>query len=272
MSESACLEFLRWALPRLDLDVKGFRRVRRQVCRRIVRRCEALGVDGFAGYRRHVEAHAEEWPVLFDLCLVHVSRFFRDRRLFETLADHTLPLIAQQAGQAGRSVRIWSAGCAAGEEPYSLALIWNMTVRGRHPALALELIASEMDPAALARAQRGCYARSSLKELPVAWQQTAFDAEADGLCLREEHRRLVQFRRDDLRFEMPDGPFDLILCRNLVFTYFAAGLRQSVADRLIQRLRSGGLLAIGAHERLDPHELGLVPSPDAAGMFRRPGS
>jgi chemotaxis protein methyltransferase CheR len=257
-----CELLLRWALPRLALEARGFRRVRGQVCKRIVRRCAELGLGGFADYRRHLETHTEEWSVLDQLCRVHVSRFFRDRAVFEALRDAVLPALARAARERGeRVLRVWSAGCAAGEEPYTLAIIWRLALAPQFPDLTLELLATDVDEGALARARRACYLPSSLKELPRAWREAAFTAGDGALCLREEVRAMVELRCEDVRVTLPERRFDLVLCRNSVFTYFAPELRARVAAQVLERLRPGGLLVIGARERpegvtgLRPHPL-----------------
>jgi chemotaxis protein methyltransferase CheR len=270
VNKTACLAFLGWALPRLELDKQGYRRVWPQVCKRLVRRCEALGLAGFASYQRYLEAHPDEWPVLHDLCLVHISRFFRDRRVFEILRDEILPAIAHEARGHNRPVRIWSAGCAAGEEPYTMAMMWNLCLRPHFPELAFAVVATDVEEAALIRAATACYSGSSLKELPPSWQQQAFEPQGRLFQVRPEHRRPVEFHRQDLRTTMPPGPFDLVLCRNAVFTYFVPALRDAVARQLVDRLRPGGYVLVGAHERLDPESLGLLACPGHRELFRRP--
>ncbi|MHC4548581.1 MAG: CheR family methyltransferase [Planctomycetota bacterium] len=239
MRDAECVEFLQWALPRLRLRWRGFRRVRRQVCRRIRRRCRDLGLPDLAAYRAHLESEPDEWPRLDALCHITISRFFRDRRLFDLLAGEVLPALAAQQ----EKVRCWCAGCASGEEPYSLALAGH--------GLPLEILATDRDPTMLARARAARYGPSSLKGLPDAWRERAFTA--DG-ALRPEYRENVRFACEDLRAQMPAGPFQLVCCRYLAFTYFDDALQREVLDGLRGRLGPGGLLALGRHEQLPDHE------------------
>src|SRR4051794_9479238 len=113
MRDLDCLDLLRWAAAQFGLRFDGFRRVRGQVCKRLARRIVALGLDGPSAYPAFVAAHPEERAVLDGLCRVHVSRFYRDRAVFDALRDRVLPGLATAAGR--RSLRVWSAGCAAGE-------------------------------------------------------------------------------------------------------------------------------------------------------------
>jgi len=273
MGDPACVQFLQWALPRLDLRWLGYRRVRKQVCKRLGRRLHALALGDLGDYRRYLDGHAEEWHVLEGLCRISISRFHRDRAVFAALADRILPALAAEAGCGGRDrLLVWSAGCAGGEEPYTLALAWRLAVAPRIPGVELTIVATDADPQAILRARRGCYRPSSLKELPLSWRAAAFEARGELLCLREDLRGPVELRCEDLRTTMPDGPFDLILCRNVVFTYFDAPLRERAALKMVGRLREGGVLVIGAHEELGQAApaLGLVPDPEApAGIWIR---
>src|SRR5215218_3800261 len=110
MRDSECVAFLQWALPRLGLRWAGFRRVRRQVCRRIVRRAAELGLPSLDAYRAHLDAHPGEWEVLRSLTPVTISRFGRDRGVFGALERDVLPALADAAHAAGRDrLRVWSA-------------------------------------------------------------------------------------------------------------------------------------------------------------------
>lgn len=204
MRDSDCVDFLRWALPRLRLRWEGFRRVRRQVCRRVARRLRELDLADPDAYRAHLESHADEWAVLDSLCTASVSRFQRDRAVFEALAADVLPRLAEAAEAAGRhTLRCWSAGCASGEEPYSLAILWSLELARAHPALRLCILATDVDAALLSRAERGVYPASSLRELPAAWRAAAFEPLTDGFALRPRFRVGVELRRADLRGPAP---------------------------------------------------------------------
>jgi chemotaxis protein methyltransferase CheR len=266
--DGGCDPFLQWALPRIELHWQGFRRVRRQVCRRVGRRLLELGLGGFAAYQRHLEQHPEEWSVLRELCLVHISRFWRDRAVFEGLRQSVLPALAEAARRRDdRTVRVWSAGCAAGEEPYTVAMLWKDAVQPRFAEVTLFLLATDTNEGALTRARAACYKPSSLKEVPPELRRMAFATEGGLCCLREEIRSLVQLRRQDITTELPEGPFDLILCRNSAFTYFAPPLRERIARQLLERLRSGGVLVLGRHERPDGTALGLRAHPQCPSAY-----
>jgi chemotaxis protein methyltransferase CheR len=265
-SDTSCVEFLQWALPRLGLRWAGFRTVRRQVCRRLRRRLDALGLASLDAYRAYLEARPEEWAVLEALTPITISRFYRDRAVFQQLEHAVLPTLA---GAERDSVVAWSAGCASGEEPYTLGLLWHETVAARFPGVRLEILATDVDPAMLRRAREATYERSSLRELPMPWRERGFLRRGGRYVLRAEHRRVVTVRRHELRGPAPAGPFDLVLCRNLAFTYFGCELQHHVVGELVRVLRPGGALVIGVHEELPDSAPELQPWPDARAVYRR---
>jgi chemotaxis protein methyltransferase CheR len=252
---------LRWA---------GFRRVRRQVCKRLGRRMAELGLGSADEYRSFLGSHPGEWPLLDSLCWISISRFFRDRIVFEALGRTLLPALARTAAQRGDAIlRAWSAGCASGEEPYSLKLVWELEVRPRHPGLDLQITATDADPNLLRRARRGCYAGSSLKELPRGWRERCFRRIDSLYALRPQFREGIEFRCEDVRRRWPGGPFDLVLCRNLAFTYFAPALQAEVLSRIRERLVRGGALIVGGHEVLPHPTPGFVRAESPRGVYHR---
>lgn len=265
MSDAECVEFLRWALPRLGMRWPGFRRVRRQVCRRLARRVRALGLDDLAAYRRLLGVRPAEWEVLDGLCRIPISRFLRDRGVWDALAQQVLPDLASRGG----ALRAWSAGCASGEEPYSLAILWELVLVQSSDEAALAIVGTDADPYLVERARRGVFGESSLREVPAALREAAFERDGAGFRVREPVRRRVTFLCQDLRRSAPDGRFELVLCRNLAFTYFDAPTRDRVLARLAAHTAPGGALVIGAHEALPPGAAGFEPWRGARGVHRR---
>lgn len=250
MNDADCVEFLQWALPRLRMRWAGFRKVRGQVCKRIGRRLKELGLGDIDAYRSYLDKHSEEWEILDGLCRITISRFHRDRKVFECLRDSVLPDLAQATQAAGGTLRIWSAGCASGEEPYTISILWHTFLEKRFPDITVEIIATDTEPKLLERAKTGHYNTSSLKELAPDIMEAAFETSERGLCLNTKYRHGVVFLLSDIRSDMPQGPFALILCRNLVFTYFDAEMQRDLLEGMIDRLITGGALVIGGHESL----------------------
>jgi chemotaxis protein methyltransferase CheR len=166
-----------------------------------------------------------------------------------------------------REARIWSAGCASGEEPYTLKVLWNLEVRPRFSDASLDLIATDMDETLLDRARRACYPAASLRELPPELIAGAFTEGNGCRCLRPAHRQGIQFLRQDVRQEAPPGPFDLVLCRNLAFTYFAGSLQEAVLERIAAALAPQGVLVIGGHEHLPGSTVRWRPTGGSRTLF-----
>ena len=268
MKDVECVEFLQWALPRLRLRWAGFRRVRRQVCRRLERRIGDLGLPGVDAYRAYLESTPDEWRRLDALCQVTVSRFYRDRGVFELLERCVLPELARDAAAREATVAAWSAGCASGEEPYSLVLAWERAIRPAFPEVTLDVLASDADETMVRRARAAAYGKSSLRDMPEAWRRE-FVHRGDRYYLRPRVRRLVTTMRHDVRDPPPGGPFDLVLCRNLAFTYFDSGLQREVLRNLGGALRKGGVLVVGSHETLPEGAGGFAPVCAQPGVYRR---
>jgi chemotaxis protein methyltransferase CheR len=240
--------FLRWALPHVGLRAEAFHRVKRQAWRRIERRRRALGLPDAGAYRRYLEEHPEEWPYIDEACRITISRVARDRVVWDALVGDVLPRLA-----AGGPIRAWSAGCGAGEEPYTLA------IAAAFGGIAIEIVATDVNEGQLARARVGCYPDGALRELPPAWRDAAF-ASIDGLaCLREPYRHGVRFEVRDVRGAPPEGPFELVLCRNLAFSYLDDPHQRAVAASIHASLRPGGVLVVGLDEVLPAGTPGFAP-------------
>jgi chemotaxis protein methyltransferase CheR len=261
--------FLQWALPRLGLRWQGYRRVRHQVCKRVDHRIRALKVNGVAAYQVYLDEHAGEWATLEALCSIPISRFYRDRAVFDALGEQILPELAERGTtRVPAVVRCWSAGCASGEEPYTVSLLWGQRVQPRYPHTRLIIVATDVDEHLLERARAACYSKSSLRELPSGWIERAFDRR-DGLyCLGGHWKACVEFRHQDIRLEQPAGEFDLILCRNVAFTYFAEPAQRAVFGHIAGRLHTHGFLVVGRHESLPP-DAPFLGAPGALGIFRK---
>jgi chemotaxis protein methyltransferase CheR len=264
VGDAECVSFLQWALPRLHLRWAGFRKVRRQVCKRIGRRILELKLSGVDTYRAYLETHADEWAVLDALCRITISRFHRDRGVFERLEKEILPDLASRA----KTVRCWSIGCASGEEPYTLAILWRLRVQPLHPRVQLRLLATDVDAHLLERARMACYGEGSLHEVPGDLRLRAFTRSHDAYCLREEYRQGVELQLADVRTTMPDERFHLVLCRNIVLTYFEESLQREVLARIEQRILPGGFFVVGRHESL-PDGTHLSPWKPGSSIFVR---
>jgi chemotaxis methyl-accepting protein methylase len=259
--------FLRRACPPLDLEWRKYRR--RAARHRVQARMAALGLTEYEDYLDRLASDPDEAAGLADLMLITVSRFFREAPRWKTLEEQVLPQLLASAGNRP-CLRAWSAGCAGGEEPYTLALLWSATLQAAHPHRKLEILASDIDRSSLERAERAVYHPSSLKEVPAPILKKWFAPNNDHWQLGPGLKASVQFRRQNFLTCPPPGIFDLVLARYLPFTYYRAERRLEAVRRLWQALRPGGALMIGAKEGLGERERQFfAPWPGAEGFFRR---
>lgn len=190
--------------------------------------------------------------------------------MFDRLADTVLPELAAAALTRGASrLAVWSVPCAAGEEPYTLAILWRERLAARFCGLGLRLLGTDVDRDTLARAEAGRYAPSSVKDLPAAWRERWFRPEDGELVLDPAIRADVELRCEDLRATTPDEVFDLVLCRNLVFTYFDLPLQQAVLPTLAARVAPGGGFVTARKERLPGPQPWFEPWLAREGIWRR---
>lgn len=255
--------FLAEVLPSLGLRPIAFNR--RNIRRRIVRRMESQGVHDFGTYLSLLRRDPSEWEAFCPLLTVTISRFFRNRRVFETLSRQILSPLAAK----GNPARAWSAGCASGEEPFTLRIAWE-ELPGPKPRLSV--LATDIDEVCLHRAKEGLFSKSSLREVPRTVAERYFRQEGGQYRLREEMVRSVEFRRHDLLRDSPPGSFDLVLCRNTAFTYFDAPRRIAAIEAIASALLPGGSLAIGRTEKLPPEAAAwFTPAYPPDNIFRRVG-
>jgi chemotaxis protein methyltransferase CheR len=268
--DAAYVQFLQTYLPRLALRWQGFRKVRTHVVKRLKRRLCTLQLPDLAAYAAYLANHAEEWAVLDSLCRISISRFYRDRGVFEALREAVLPTLAQEALARHEScLRCWSAGGAGGEEVYTLKMLWHLCLAPHFPTLPLSIMATDADKHALARARAGRYKWGSIKELPASWIAAGFVHSDTWYVVQDAFREAIDFVKQDIRRELPTGVFHLILCRNVVFTYFTEPVQRDILAQLVARLVPGGVLLVGTHEALPQDGLPLTAYGSQPGIFRR---
>lgn len=270
MQDTDCVRFLQWALPQLQMRWAGFRKVRKQVCKRLTHRLAELGLADIEAYQQHLTRQPDEWHRLDSICRVVVTRYYRDKRVFAELADKVFPQLATTARDSGREVlRAWNIGSASGEEAYTLAILWHQMLALRFPELQLHILGTEIDSHLLDRSHQACYPPGTIKNLPQELRSAAFSQTDGNYCLKPQFRTMVEFRQQDIRTTLPDEMFDLILCRNLVFTYFDLPLQQTILNRMLMRLRPGGWLVVGVHESIPEGASGLDVISERLGLYQR---
>jgi len=270
MEDDQCVRFLQWLLPQLHMRWQGFRKVRKQVCKRIQRRVSELELTDVDAYRQYLLTHTDEWSILDHSCRVTVSRFYRDKVVLEHVRSDVLPELAGAAISVGdTTLRGWSAGCAMGEEAYSLILIWDKTLSIDYPQLDIEIIGSDIDELLLQRATRACYSYGSIKALPDSWLKSAFTQQKTEYCLESRLRNKASFIKQDIRDRLTEGPFHIVFCRNMAFTYFDNALQIVMLDYIRHTLVDGGALVIGGHESLPDGYSGFEQWSKQRAIFRK---
>jgi chemotaxis methyl-accepting protein methylase len=242
----------------------GFRKVRKGVKKRVRRRMVALGCTDTAAYLKLVAASPAEKRACEQLLLVTISRFFRDQRLWRYLQETLLPRLIREFSAP---LRFWSAGCACGEEAYSLAILWALMP----PAPRLELIATDIQAVCLDHAKAGIYTRSSLKELPSDLRERYFSARKGGRQhqILSEELPPIKWQEHNLFDPPPPGPFHLILLRNNLLTYHRGARLAAALKRITAVLTPGGYLIVGTHERFPTLALPLHQDPDLPWLYKR---
>ncbi|MFI4913680.1 MAG: CheR family methyltransferase [Steroidobacterales bacterium] len=217
---------------------------------RLSRRLRRLGIDSFAKYLVRLESDAAEMQQFCNAITTNLTSFFRERHHFEILARKLLPAL-ERRNAASRRIRIWSAGCSTGEEPYSIAMVVAETL-GRLPAWDIRILATDIDSNVLAHARRGLYERGRLEKLDAARITRWFEPQAEGgqyqVC--DEIKRLITFNTLNFMSEWPlKGPFDVIFCRNVII-YFDRDTQRHVLRRMAALQGIGDHLILGHSESL----------------------
>jgi two-component system CheB/CheR fusion protein len=222
------------------------------ILRRLQRRLTATHSESVAAYRQYMTAHPEEEERLVGSLLINVTDFFRDAQMFSYVRDHVLPTLLEAARERHGELRLWSAGCATGEEAYSLAiLVRELLDKQERDHVSARIFATDVDSEAIAFARRGVYPARSLINLPPDVLQRAF-TETDGEYeVVKPIRDLVIFGEHDLGRAAPFRETDLVLCRN-VLMYFTPELQKRSLQAFAFSLREDGFLVLGNAESTRP--------------------
>lgn len=236
---------------------------------RLSRRLRDLGLGDFGSYRKLLDspAGAEERAAFISAVTTNVTSFFREPGHFDVLAE-LVPDFAARA-EGGDRIRIWSAGCSSGEEPYSIA----MTLRAHWPGMDradLRILATDIDPGMVARARRGVYTAQQVGEDPPPLLRQNLNRQGNGgdFAIDPSLKHSLRFEELNLLGPWPfTGLFDVIFCRNVVI-YFDAPTRLGLWRRFAERLRPGGTLFVGHSERVDA-DLETLLEPCGVTQYRR---
>ena len=222
---------------------------------RLARRLRALGLKDFGAYCELLRSDPErELGELASAISTNVTAFFREVHHFEALANEMLPQWLEQKRREGDRLRIWSAGCSSGEEPYSLAMVLAEALERCDRPIDAKILATDLSPAALAAAQKGVYPVERLEGVSAERRKRWFlrgEGEYAGLAsVHPKLRALTTILPLNLLHEWPmQGPFDAIFCRNVVI-YFDQPTKQKLFQRFARLLPAGGPLFLGHSESM----------------------
>src|SRR5215212_6834655 len=230
-------------------DFSGYKRP--TLFRRIGKRMEELGCETYAEYQDYLEVHPEEFVTFFNTVLINVTSFFRDPEAWTFVADEIVPRIIS-GKDPDAPIRIWSAGCASGEEAYTLAMVFGRALGLDAFRSRVKIYATDIDEEALAQARSATYPAKAIEAVPEALRSQYFESTARGLTFRHDLRRALIFGRHDLLKDAPISRLDLLVCRNTLM-YFNADVQRGILDRFRFALEDGGYLFLGRAETLLTH-------------------
>jgi two-component system CheB/CheR fusion protein len=216
--------------------------------RRLRKRMRIVGVDDFDLYLEYLQLHPEEFAALFNTILINVTAFWRDPDVWETLRTNVLPetTVLKHAGP----IRVWSAGCASGQEAYSAAMVLAEILGADGFRERVRIYATDIDEETLAEGRRAAYHENQVQGVPADLREKYFDRNGSKVySVVRELRRAVIFRRHDLIQDAPISRVDLLLCRNTLM-YFNSEAQARIMARFNFSVNPGGHLVLGRAEML----------------------
>ena len=258
------LEFVR---VERNFDFTGYKRS--SLTRRTTKRMRELGIEGYANYLDYLQANAEEFTRLFNTVLINVTSFFRDDETWKYLRESVIPdlLSANRDG----SIRVWSAGCASGEEPFSVAILLAEAMGVEELGKRVKIYATDVDDEALAEARRAEFSDRSVRGVPEELLERYFQPAGQRFSIMKELRRAVIFGRHNLATDAPISKLDMLLCRNTLM-YFSAPLQTYILEGFHFALNPNGFLVLGKSEVMLTRTDRFLPVDLKRRIFRADGA
>jgi two-component system CheB/CheR fusion protein len=246
-------------------DFTGYKRS--SLMRRVDRRMAQVGVGSYTDYLDHLELHGDEFTALFNTILINVTGFFRDSEAWDYLRRDVLPALLA-AKNNGQRLRLWSAGCASGEEAYTLAMVLAELLGPTEFRDRVKIYATDVDEEALAHARHGSYSEREVRGVPPELLERYFDLVGGRYLVRQDLRRAVIFGRNDLVQDAPISRVDVLVCRNTLM-YFTAETQSRILTRFHFALGAAGILLLGKAEMLLSHGALFSPVDLRRRVFQR---
>jgi two-component system, chemotaxis family, CheB/CheR fusion protein len=223
---------------------------RASLLRRVTKRMEAVGIESFEAYYDYLQLHQDEFDALFNTILINVTSFFRDREVWTYMGEQVLPALLEDRKR--ETVRVWSAGCSSGHEPYTIAMLLAEHVGSAALRERVKIYATDVDEEALAEARAAVYSARYLDDVPAAMVAKYFDRNGSEYTVNRDLRRAVIFGRHDLVQDAPISRIDLLVCRNTLM-YFHADAQSRILARFYFAVNPGGYVMLGRAEMLFSH-------------------
>jgi two-component system CheB/CheR fusion protein len=246
-------------------DFTGYKRS--SLVRRVRRRMDQVRIGDYGEYLEYLEVHPEEFTALFNTILINVTQFFRDGEAWDYLRDEVIPLlIAEKAPD--QPIRLWSAGCASGEEAYSLAIVFAETLGVEAFRSRVKIYATDVDDDALMYARQATYSEREIRGLSADIVEKYFEPVGSRYSFRKDLRRSIIFGRNDLVQDAPISRIDLLVCRNTLM-YFDIDTQARILNRFHFALNPDGMLFLGKAEMLLTHRGLFTPVDLNQRVFRK---
>jgi two-component system CheB/CheR fusion protein len=236
-------------------DFHGYKST--SLARRIQKRMAALGIESYGAYQDYLEVHQDEFPILFNTILINVTACFRDPEAWEVIRTAVVPQILADKAHGG-PIRAWSAGCASGEEAYTLAIVLAEVMGLDEFRDRVKIYATDVDEEALTAARHATYTARQVQGVPADLLEKYFERIDGSFVFHKDLRRQVIFGRHDLITDAPISRIDLLVCRNTLM-YFNAETQAKILMRFHFALNSGGFLFLGRAETLMTHGQTFAP-------------
>ena len=249
-------ELIAFVRDERGFDFTGYKRP--SLMRRISKRMQDVDVDSYTSYRAYLQANPEEFGHLFNTILINVTAFFRDEVAWDYLRREIAPRIVEHHDGTAGQIRVWSTGCASGEEAFSLAMVFAEAMGEEDLKSRVKIYATDIDEEALTHGRHAEYSAKQVEPVPVDLRERYFDARDDVYVFRNDLRRTVIFGRHDLIQDPPISRISLLLSRNTLM-YFDAQTQRRILANFHFSLRDGGYLFLGKSEALAARSELFVP-------------
>ena len=270
LARGSLAKLLRKVMAERGLDLSQYRE--RYVERRVAVRLHSLGLHTYSQYAAYLDRNPDEYHVLIDTLTINVTQFFRDPEVFDLFRRDVLPAILERKMERRqRILRVWSAGCATGEEPYSLAMaLLDGIPRIGADGISPSVIGTDLDRTAIATAKHAEYPIRQLEQIPRPDRLRYVDLGQETFTIKQHVRDMVRFRYLNLFEDSPIHGVDAIFCRN-VFIYFNKTDQERLIRVFGESLVRGGYLVLGRSERLTPDLSGAFELVDGRQrIYRKP--